>query len=620
MDSSAKNEQVQNRRQSNGIRSSLRTEPYSSHHRRRLISQTIQQLNVFFQASENHVNEVNAIDLVSNTVVENPLLSDTPAEDDFQSCFSDFDDEECYDTDASPLPTASEYETSDDDSRLLDRLAEFDNESDSDIDGDRNDSVTFKQAIALWAVTRRICQNAVDELLSIFRKYPWGQTMPKSCRSLVKSMRKIPLKTCAGGHYFHFGIFAQLVKILPLINDDRVPEEIQLVISTDGVPLSKSSKSQFWPLTGLIGNIDFRKVFIIGLWHGQSKPSNANEFLKEFIFEAKQLSADSFSYRGKRIRFKIVLYVCDAPARSFVKFIKSHSGFFGCPYCIQEGEYHGWTLFLKNVSVLRTDFSFRQRVHEEHHVGNSDLETLNCDMILDFPNCPQHLIDLGVTRKLMRKWFSGPRPNKLRPAEILKLSTRMVELEKFIPFEFARKPRSIDFFPQFKSTEFALFNSPVVLQNILPEREFKNFLVFHVAVKLMSSKKYCYSLNDYIKTLLLFFVVDCLAIYGDEFISYNVQNLLHLGEQILRFGPLYKFSAYLFESYYQIFKKVLRKGNQVLQQVVNRIFELNVTLLQGIQYPPKLLCTFSFFVPFYMASYGTTSPPFFLTLRVRRKR
>ncbi|XP_045024640.1 uncharacterized protein LOC116917443 isoform X2 [Daphnia magna] len=359
MDSSAENQQVQNRSQSNGIRSSLRTEPYSSRHRRRLIGQTIQQLDVFFQASENHVNEVNAIDLVSNTVVENPLLSDKPAEDDFQSCFSYFDDEECHDSDASPLPTASEYEMSDDDSRLLDKLAEFDNESDSDIDDDRNDSLTFKQAIALWAVTRRICQNAVDELLSIFRKYPWGKTMPKSCRSLVKSMRKIPPKTCAGGHFFHFRIFAPLVRIFPLINDDRVPEEIQLVVSTDGVPLSKSSKSQFWPLTGLIGNINFQKVFIIGLWHGQSKPSVANEFLKEFICEAKQLSEDGFSYRGKRIRFKIVLYVCDAPARSvkyliwrFVKYIKSHSGFLGCPYCVQEGEYHGRTVFLENDSKV----------------------------------------------------------------------------------------------------------------------------------------------------------------------------------------------------------------------------------------------------------------------------
>lgn len=200
------------------------------------------------------------------------------------------------------------------------------------------------------------------------------------------------------------------------------------------------------------------------------------------IDEAKQLSDEGFTFRGKRIRFKIILYVCDQQARFFLKYTKSHRGFFGCPYCIQESEYHGRTVFLETDPTLRTDFSFRERIHEEHHFGDSDLEKLNCNMILDFPNCP-HLIDLGVKRKLiMRKWVVGPRPHKLHPAEIQQLKNRMVALEMFIPVEFARKTRSKEFLPQFKSTELALFNScvgPVVLQNILPEREFKNFLVFH---------------------------------------------------------------------------------------------------------------------------------------------
>jgi hypothetical protein len=99
-------------------------------------------------------------------------------------------------------------------------------------------------------------------------------------------------------------------------------------------------------------------------------------------------------------------------------------------------------------------------------------------LILDFPNCPQHHIDLGVKRKLiMRNWVLGPRPHKFFPAityrSLQQLSYRIVALEMFIPIEFARKTRSMEFLPQFKSTELALFNScvgPIVLQNILPER------------------------------------------------------------------------------------------------------------------------------------------------------
>jgi hypothetical protein len=70
----------------------------------------------------------------------------------------------------------------------------------------------------------------------------------------------------------------------------------------------------------------------------------------------------------------------------------------------------------------------------------------------------------------------------------------------FIPFEFARIPRSLDFLAPFKSTELALFNAyvgPIVLKNIFPEREY-----------LMSSKKYCHSLNTNTKNPLIFFVND----------------------------------------------------------------------------------------------------------------
>ncbi len=213
-------------------------------------------------------------------------------------------------------------------------------------------------------------------------------------------------------------------------------------------------------------------------WHGQSKLSNANKYLKEVIDEAKQLSDEGFTFRGKRIRFLIILYVCDAPTLFFLKYKKSLRGFFGCLYCIQESEYHGQTVFLETDPTLRTDFSFRERIHEEHHFGDPNLKKLNCDLILDFPNCPQHHIDLGVKRKLiMRNWVLGPRPHKFFPAityrSLQQLSYRIVALEMFIPIEFARKTRSMEFLPQFKSTELALFNScvgPIVLQNILPER------------------------------------------------------------------------------------------------------------------------------------------------------
>lgn len=72
-------------------------------------------------------------------------------------------------------------------------------------------------------------------------------------------------------------------------------------------------------------------------------------------------------------------------------------------------------------------------------------------------------------------------------------------------------------------------------------------------------------------------------------VSFMAKNFYVTTLFTIRFGPLYNFSAYPVESFYQIFKKLVRKGNQVLQQIVKRVMELNVLLLQGV--PLKEKCS-----------------------------
>lgn len=47
-------------------------------------------------------------------------------------------------------------------------------------------------------------------------------------------------------------------------------------INVDGLPLSKSSGSQFWPIMASIEEIDiYTEPFLIGVYHGMSKPVDA---------------------------------------------------------------------------------------------------------------------------------------------------------------------------------------------------------------------------------------------------------------------------------------------------------------------------------------------------------
>ena len=67
------------------------------------------------------------------------------------------------------------------------------------------------------------------------------------------------------------------------LNISRIPSNtIKLLINVDGVPISKSSGSQFWPILGLIIGIPNSKPFYIGIYHGTSKPDNSNSYLKDF--------------------------------------------------------------------------------------------------------------------------------------------------------------------------------------------------------------------------------------------------------------------------------------------------------------------------------------------------
>ena len=52
-------------------------------------------------------------------------------------------------------------------------------------------------------------------------------------------------------------------------------------------------------------------------------------------------------------------FVCDAPARAYLKNVKSFSGYFGCDKCCIEGDYIERPMTFPNVNCkLRTDGQF----------------------------------------------------------------------------------------------------------------------------------------------------------------------------------------------------------------------------------------------------------------------
>ncbi|XP_004211097.1 uncharacterized protein LOC101238701 [Hydra vulgaris] len=165
---------------------------------------------------------------------------------------------------------------------------------------------------------------------------------------LQKTTRARTVKTIEGGSYYHFGVFNSLQHIihLPYFCTSLCSEtlSLSLQINIDGLPLHKSSTQQFWPILARVSIPFSSNPFLIGLFCGQSKPVNLNEYLKDFIEEMLELENGpvKIDVDGKKcsINIGISCFVCGTPARAYIKQTKGHTGYYSCDKCIQKGEWH----------------------------------------------------------------------------------------------------------------------------------------------------------------------------------------------------------------------------------------------------------------------------------------
>lgn len=114
-----------------------------------------------------------------------------------------------------------------------------------------------------------------------------------------------------------------------------------------------------------------------------------------------------------------------------------------------------------------------------------------------------------------------------------------------------------------------------MLKKILPTSIYNNFVTLSVASLILISPRHATSETSisYAQELLKCFIRNSINLYGPDFISHNVHCLIHLSDCVRLFGPLDNTSAFEFENYLQILKRLIRKYDQPLQQVIRRIYE-----------------------------------------------
>jgi hypothetical protein len=300
------------------------------------------------------------------------------------------------------------------------------------------------------------------------------------------------------------------------------------------------------------------------------------------VNEARELAEEGFTLPGCDIVFraKIVCFICDAPARAFVKQVKPHMGYYACERCLVRGEHvDGKVTFCDTDAEKRTDEVFRTLAYEGHQFGASPLLELDIGLVSGFVLDSMHLVYIGVTRKLINCWKTGkgaknPKAIKLCSRQLEVISGKLCRLRDFIPREFQRKPRSLFHVDRWKASElrqFLLYTGIVVLKSEIDEELYDNFVCLSVAIFLLSAENLSQHYCDYAEQMLVYFVEKCEQLYGAKFMVYNVHGLIHIADDVRKFGSLEHNSSFPFENFLGKMKKCVRKPQHVLQQVHNRI-------------------------------------------------
>ena len=357
---------------------------------------------------------------------------------------------------------------------------------------------------------------------------------------------------------------------------------INLLINIDGAPLHNSTQKGIWPIQ-CSSNLS-ENVYLIGIYYGPEKPKNVNEFLKPFVDEIKNIMNDNFEYLNEIFIINIAAFVCDTPAKSMILNVKGHTGYSSCVTCQITGHrIENVTSFSTEQNTeLRTNEDFRRNIYlGNYQIGHTILTDIpGLDMVGDFPRDYMHLLCLGITRKLLYLWKYGPMNIRLSPTQLTMISQRLEVFFNEMSTNFARRPRSLKFIKQWKATEcrqFLMYTDPVVLKDIVNTEMYENFITLHIAARLLTdSETVSIASNvDLAEDLLKSFVESFTAIYGERYTSHNVHNLLHVCTDVRKFGKLDNYSAFSFESFIYFIKKLLRKNNQCLQQIIRRCSELD---------------------------------------------
>lgn len=350
---------------------------------------------------------------------------------------------------------------------------------------------------------------------------------------------------------------------------------ITIYFGFDGVQyMEKPVQKSIWPLVIYICELPFnlrqKFAFPIAVHSGKSQPSN--KMLQPFIDELCTYMQEPLEFDipienetvTKSFYVKLLLGICDAPARAKVLKMLQHNGYYGCNYCtilVSRHESMNCMVYPMNLDFRpRTDAEWRaiaQRADQNNSKkneleyfgikGSSPLMKLPyVNMASVLPPEFMHSQFLGTVRLLLDYWLGSRSASRVLDVQALnKRITRLKfpsKLLRTMP-DIAASLKSIDL-------ENILYYGVVFFDGLLSQQQFQNFKLLSLIISTLSNRTITPQDVTSCEEWIAMFISEFGTIYPAELHKYNVHMLCHLPQVVREYGPLITNSAYQVNLFY----------------------------------------------------------------------
>lgn len=411
----------------------------------------------------------------------------------------------------------------------------------------------------------------------------------------------------------HFEMDANIDGVV-IFNNSEQAELIPILVVIHSIKKSAQSKDKKHILKS-------STPILLGYYHGQGKP-NIKKFLAPLLQDLKRLDPYNPNERERAsLEFTVTLRCIrtDAPMRSYLKRVKSHSGYWSCERCIQRGVQ--WPLWpkaskepvrnqpatnpakpkkkIKKIIQLRetnapprVDEDFytycKSDTVEDEHIPNvcdvSPFSEIDFKMVSGFIIDSMHTVYGAFSRRL-QGITSVKHEGKLKVELLAAVDARLRLFAKCKPLEFDRTVRqltiSVNNYKDAELRQFLYYLLYPVFHKILEKKQLENLMLLPQSMLLLGSynPEPVPAEKSAEARRLLKLYVEQMKEFGFP-IRFLTHNVIHIPEDVINHQTgVETLDAFIYENVQRVFRYILGSGNKPVEQIRNRLTERNKYLL-----------------------------------------